>query len=312
VSRNDADRERLPDGGETVPDAETTGEGSGHDDGVTSAVVGEDLAVGYPTTEEPVVEVDRLDVPDGEVTALVGPNGSGKSTLLRALARDLAPERGSVVLNGRAIEDRSSKELARELGHLSQEHDSPSSLTVEDLCYHGRYPYRGLFDSLSAEDDAAVERAMSLAGVEHIADAELGQLSGGQRQLAWIAMTLAQETDVLLLDEPTTFLDLHHQLRVLETLRQLNADEGVTVCVVLHDIAQAARFADYLVALRDGEPYDWGPPREVVTEELLADVFRVDASVRYTPEPEVVPRYALGESGNDEAVTDADPTRTEE
>jgi iron complex transport system ATP-binding protein len=268
-----------------------------HDESAGSALVGEDLAVGYPSTEEPVVECERLDVPDGEITALVGPNGSGKSTLLKTLARDLAPDRGSVVLNGRAIAERSSKELARELGHLSQEHDSPSSLTVEDLCYHGRYPYRGLFDSLSDDDDRAVERAMGLAGVEHLADAELGQLSGGQRQLAWIAMTLAQETDVLLLDEPTTFLDLHHQLRVLETLRQLNADEGVTVCVVLHDIAQAARFADYLVALRDGEPYDWGPPREVVTEELLADVFRVDAAVRYTPEPEVVPRYALAEEG---------------
>ena len=272
----------------------------GHDESAGSAIVGEGLAIGYPTTETPVVECDRLDVPDGEITALVGPNGSGKSTLLKTLARDLAPERGSVVLDGRDIQERSGKELARELGHLSQEHDSPSSLTVKDLCYHGRYPYRGLFDSLSEDDDHAVERAMRLAGVEHLGDTELGQLSGGQRQLAWIAMVLAQDTDVLLLDEPTTFLDLHHQLRVLETLRTLNADEGVTVCVVLHDIAQAARFADYLIALRDGEPYDWGPPRQVVTEELLADVFRVDAAVRYTPEPEVVPRYALAESDDEE------------
>ncbi|MWG34781.1 ABC transporter ATP-binding protein [Halomarina oriensis] len=315
MSRNDGEREDTPDGGEAGRDAvapdtgtdDTQWSAPSHDESAGSAVVGEGLAIGYPSTEEPVVECERIDVPDGEITALVGPNGSGKSTLLKSLARELAPERGNVILNGRAIEERSSKELARELGHLSQEHDSPSTLTVEDLCYHGRYPYRGLFDSLSAEDDAAVERAMSLAGVEHIADSELGQLSGGQRQLAWIAMVLAQETDVLLLDEPTTFLDLHHQLRVLETLRQLNADEGVTVCVVLHDIAQAARFADYLVALRDGEPYDWGPPREVVTEELLADVFRVDAAVRYTPEPEVIPRYALGERdepGTDGAETD--------
>ncbi|MFC5971354.1 ABC transporter ATP-binding protein [Halomarina salina] len=271
-----------------------------HDEAAASAIVGEDLAIGYPTTETPVVECDRLDIPNGEITALVGPNGSGKSTLLKTLARELAPERGNVVLSGRDIQERSGKELARELGHLSQEHDSPSSITVEDLCYHGRYPYRGIFDSLSEDDDAAVERAMRLAGVEHLATTEVGQLSGGQRQLAWIAMVLAQDTDVLLLDEPTTFLDLHHQLRVLETLRTLNADEGVTVCVVLHDIAQAARFADYLIALRDGEPYDWGPPRQVVTEELLADVFRVDAAVRYTPEPEVVPRYALGEA-DDEA-----------
>ncbi|MFD1513133.1 ABC transporter ATP-binding protein [Halomarina rubra] len=315
MSRQDQDSTQGPttgggepaaDGGESVdPDgADTRWATPAHDESAGSAIVGEDLAIGYPSTDDPIVECARLDVPQGEITALVGPNGSGKSTLLKCLARELAPERGGVVLNGRALQERSSKELARELGHLSQEHDSPSTLTVEDLCYHGRYPYRGLFDSLSEADDRAVERAMSLAGVDHLADAELGQLSGGQRQLAWIAMVLAQDTEVLLLDEPTTFLDLHHQLRVLETLRKLNADEGVTVCVVLHDIAQAARFADYLVALRDGEPYDWGPPREVVTEELLADVFRVDAAVRYTPEPEVIPRYALAEESDEEGTAD--------
>ncbi len=266
-----------------------------------SALAGEDLAVGYPNTDGPVVECDRIDIPIGEVTALVGPNGSGKSTLLKTLARQLTPERGEVLLDGRAIQERSQKELARELGHLSQEHDSPGSLTVADLVAHGRYPHRGFFESMDEADRAAIERAIERAGVDHLREAELGQLSGGQKQLAWIAMTLAQETDVLLLDEPTTFLDLHHQLRVLETLRALNAEEGVTVAVVLHDIAQAARFADYLIALRDGSPYDWGPPREVVTEELLADVFGVDATVRYTPDPEVVPRYAIEGGGGGEA-----------
>jgi iron complex transport system ATP-binding protein len=286
---------------------ETAGHAADHDtdrdadraDEQRSALVGEELAIGYPTTDEPVVECDRLDVPAGEVTALVGPNGSGKSTLLKALARQLAPEAGRVLLDGRSIQERSQKELARELGHLSQEHDSPGSLTVEDLVAHGRYPHRGMFETLDDADREAIENAIELAGVGHLREAEIGQLSGGQKQLAWIAMVLAQETDVLLLDEPTTFLDLHHQLRVLETLRELNAEQGVTVAVVLHDIAQAARFADYLVALRDGSPYDWGPPREVVTEELLADVFDVEATVRYTPDPEVVPRYALDDGDSD-------------
>jgi iron complex transport system ATP-binding protein len=267
-----------------------------------SALAGVDLAIGYPPTDAPVVECERIDVPRGEITALVGPNGSGKSTLLKSLAGQLNPDAGRVLLDGREIATRSSKELARELGHLSQEHDSPGGITVEDLVYHGRYPHRGFFEAVSEADRRAVDRAIDLAGVAHIRDREVGDLSGGQKQLAWIAMVLAQDTDVLLLDEPTTFLDLHHQLRVLETLRRLNDEEGVTIGIVLHDIAQAARFADYLVALSDGEPYDWGPPREVVTEELLADVFRVDASVRYTPDPEIAPRYALDDgSGGGES-----------
>ncbi|WP_276299851.1 ABC transporter ATP-binding protein [Halorussus lipolyticus] len=264
-----------------------------HESKQASVLHAEDLALGYPTTEEPVVECNRIDVPEGEITALVGPNGSGKSTLLKALSDHLEPDEGSVVLDGRSIQEYDDKELARELGLLSQENDAPGSITVEDLVYHGRYPYRGFFDSATDDDREAVERAIDLAGVEDIRDEEVGNLSGGQKQLAWIAMVLAQDTDVLLLDEPTTFLDLHHQLRVMEVVRKLNEEEGVTVAVVLHDIAQAARFADYLVALDDGEPYDWGPPREVVTEQLLADVFNVDAAVTYTPDPEIIPKQSL-------------------
>ena len=280
---------------------ETTVRLGGRNDGGTdgnapeleSALLGEGLEIGYPTSEKPIVECDRIDIPEGEITALVGPNGSGKSTLLKGLSNHLEPDRGVVALDGRGIEDFGQKELARKLGHLSQENASPSSITVEDLVYHGRYPHRGFFDAVSDRDREAVERAIDLAGVEHIRDAELGQLSGGQKQLAWIAMVFAQETDVLLLDEPTTFLDLHHQLKVMETVRRLNEEQGVTVAVVLHDIAQAARFADYLIALKEGEVYDWGPPRDVVTEQLLADVFEVDAAVSYTPDPQILPRRAL-------------------
>jgi iron complex transport system ATP-binding protein len=225
---------------------------------VESALVAEDLDLRYPTSEEAVVECARLDVPESEVTALVGPNGSGKSTLLKALSNHLTPESGTVRLHGESIQSFDQTELAREMGVLSQENESPDSITVEDLAYHGRYPHRGFFERVGPEDREAVERALEQAGVTHLRDTELGQLSGGQKQLAWIAMVLAQETDVLLLDEPTTFLDLHHQFRVLETVRQLNESEDVTVAVVLHDIAQAARFADNLVAMRDGELYDWG------------------------------------------------------
>lgn len=257
-----------------------------------SALHGESLSISYDA-EEPVVECDRIDLPEGEITALVGPNGSGKSTILKTLSNHHDPDSGTIVLDGQSIQQFGDKELARELGLLSQENDAPESITVEDLVYHGRYPHRGFFDAVGEQDREAVERAIDLAGVDDIRDEELSSLSGGQKQLAWIAMVFAQETDVLLLDEPTTFLDLHHQLRVMEVVRSLNEEKGVTVGVVLHDIAQAARFADYLVALDDGEVYDWGPPREVVTEELLADVFEVDAAVQYTPDPEIVPKRSL-------------------
>lgn len=260
-----------------------------------SALFGTELSISYATSDGPVVECDRLDIPAGEITALVGPNGSGKSTVLKSFSDHLPPDTGQVVLNGRAIQEYSGKELARKLGHLSQEHGSMSGITVEELAYHGRYPYRGFFESVSETDLEMVERALSLAGVNHLRETEIGNLSGGQKQLAWIAMVLAQDTDTLLLDEPTTYLDLHHQLRVMETISQLNEEEGVTVAVVLHDIAQAARFADYLIALDDGAVYDWGPPRDVVTEELLADVFKIDAAVSYAPDPQIFPKRSIEE-----------------
>jgi iron complex transport system ATP-binding protein len=260
-----------------------------------SELVGEDLELGYPTTADPVVDCERVLLPAGEVTAFVGPNGSGKSTLLKALADQLTPQRGQVRLDGERIQTLDSKALARRLGLLSQEHESPGSLTVEALVSRGRYPHRGFFENLTAADREAVDRAIDLAGVDHLRDAELGTLSGGQKQLAWIAMVLAQETDLLLLDEPTTFLDLHHQLRVMEVVRTLNREESVTVGVVLHDVGQAARFADNLIALKDGEPYDWGPPADVLTEELLAEVFGVDASVDVESPtgPHISPHAAL-------------------
>ncbi len=260
-------------------------------------LVGEDLAIGYPTTDEPVVECETVILPAGEITAIVGPNGSGKSTLLKGMADQLEPDAGQVLLDGEAIQTLSSKALARQLGLLSQENESPDTFTVEDLVYHGRYPHRGFFEGVSEADHTAVDRAIDLAGVDHLRDTAMGSLSGGQKQLAWVAMVLAQDTDVLLLDEPTTFLDLHHQLRVMSVVRELNDGAAVTVGVVLHDIGQAARFADNIIAMADGEPYDWGPPRDVVTEQLLADVFRVDATVdsESPTGPHISPHAALDE-----------------
>jgi iron complex transport system ATP-binding protein len=286
---------------ETSRQAQTNGAGPAEtgDAPVSSGTGPEasDLAIGYPTTDEPVVECENVVIPAGEVTALVGPNGSGKSTLLKAMANQLSPAYGDVLLDGQTVQSFDAKALAKRLGLLSQENESPGSLTVEDLVYHGRYPHRGFFDSVTEADRAAVDRAIDLAGVDHLRDAELGNLSGGQKQLAWIAMVLAQDTDVLLLDEPTTFLDLHHQLRVMEVVRTLNREESVTVGIVLHDIGQAARFADNLIAMQDGEPYDWGPPEDVVTEELLADVFQVEADVDSESDtgPHIAPHRALEE-----------------
>jgi iron complex transport system ATP-binding protein len=283
------DGDRADDGA-TTDTAMPPGDG----DAAASELAGRDLAIGYPGTDEPIVECERVVIPAGEVTALVGPNGSGKSTLLKALAGQLEPWGGTVDLDGEPVHAMAEKERARRVGLLSQERQEPGSLTVEKLVQHGRYPYRGFLDSVSDADQRAVDRAIELAGVDDLRDRPLTDLSGGQKQLAWVAMSLAQETDVLLLDEPTTFLDLRHQLNVLETVRTLNADRGVTVGVVLHDIAQAARYADNLIAMQDGELYDWGPPADVVTEGLLADVFGVDATVREGLDgPEIVPRRPL-------------------
>ncbi|WP_254278631.1 ABC transporter ATP-binding protein [Haloarcula marina] len=263
----------------------------------SSELVGEGLEIGYPTTDEPVVECEKVLLPAGEVTALVGPNGSGKSTLLKAMANQHAPDSGRVLLDGERVQSVDAKTLATKLGLLSQENQSPESISVEDLVFHGRYPHRGFFETVTDDDREAVDRAIELAGVGHLREKEMANLSGGQKQLAWIAMVLAQDTDVLLLDEPTTYLDLHHQLRVMEVVRTLNEEAGVTVGIVLHDIGQAARFADNVVAMQDGEPYDWGPPKEVVTEQLLADVFNVDASVdsESATGPHVAPHGALSE-----------------
>ena len=255
------------------------------------AIEATNVHLGYG--DEPVVTVDDVSIPRGEITALVGPNGSGKTTLLKGFGGELEPDGGSVLLDGRAVQERAPKDLARELGRLQQEQTAPADLTVESLVAHGRYPHRGVFEDLDLEDERAIDRALDQAEVASLRDRPVGDLSGGQKQLAFLAMVLAQEPAVLLLDEPTTYLDLHNQLRVMEVVRELNRERAVTVCVVLHDLQQAARFADRLVVLQDGHVHARGPPEAVLDEELLASVFGVEADVEDGPVPSITPRGAL-------------------
>ncbi|MFC4405356.1 ABC transporter ATP-binding protein [Haloarchaeobius iranensis] len=274
----------------------------------TSELAGEGLVLGYPATDEPVLDGETVTATPGAVTALVGPNGSGKSTLLKGLANQLEPTDGSVLLDGQDIRSFGTKEMAKKLGLLSQESTSPGSISVEDLVFHGRYPHRGFFETVTAEDERAVDRAIELAGVDHLREREVASLSGGQKQLVWIAMVLAQETDVLLLDEPTTFLDLHHQLEVMEIIETLRDESDITVVVVLHDIEQAARLADRMVALKDGEIHARGTPEEVVTEGLLAEVFEIDAAVERTERgPRIEPIRARHDDDEPDAVHERPP-----
>ncbi|MFC8847573.1 MULTISPECIES: ABC transporter ATP-binding protein [unclassified Micromonospora] len=249
-----------------------------------------DLVVGY---DERTV-LDGLDVtlPAGAFTVIVGPNACGKSTLLRAMARLLTPRRGTVLLDGTAIRDLPTREVAQRLGVLPQSPLVPEGVTVADLVGRGRQPYQRWWRQWSAADSAAVDEAMALADVAGLADRPVDTLSGGQRQRVWIAMTLAQDTEALLLDEPTTFLDLAHQVEVLDLLHRLRAERGRTVVAVLHDLNQAARYADHLVAMRAGAVVAAGPPREILTAALVRDVFGLDCVVVPCPvsgAPLVVP-----------------------
>ncbi|CAM4504338.1 ABC transporter ATP-binding protein [Nocardia ninae] len=241
------------------------------------------------------VVIDGLDLvlPGDSVTAIVGPNACGKSTLLRGLTRLLRPSGGTVTLDGADIHRMSARALALRMGLLPQQPITPESITVEALVRLGRYPHQRLLRPWSATDQSAVEDALRRTGTADLREQQVDRLSGGQRQRAWIALALAQDTDLLLLDEPTTFLDLRHQLDVLDLVADLHAEAGRTVVMVLHDLGQAARYADHLVVLHEGRLAAAGPPAEVLDAELVRTVFGVDALVIPDPEtgtPLVVPR----------------------
>lgn len=248
---------------------------------VEHTLAAEGLVVGY--ADRVVLRELDLAVPPGVITAIVGANACGKSTLLRAMSRMLAPREGRVVLDGELVHRMPAKRLARLLGLLPQSPIAPDGITVADLVGRGRHPHQRVFSRWSREDDEAVSAALEATDTVQLADRPVDELSGGQRQRVWIAMALAQRTDLLLLDEPTTFLDVSHQVEVLDLLTDLNRSRGTTVVMVLHDLNLAARYADHLVAVADGGIYAAGSPAEVLTEETVRAVFGLDSRVIADP-----------------------------
>lgn len=242
-----------------------------------SRLSAQDLTLGYAA----IKVLDHVDVtiPDGKITALIGANGSGKSTLLRALGRIIQPLGGTVTLDGKAIAAMPGKTIAQTLALLPQSPVSPDGLTVRQLCRFGRHPHKGMLSRTTRRDEQVVEASLAATGLTGLAERPLDRLSGGQRQRAWIAMALAQETPILLLDEPTTYLDIAHQLEVLELLKELNEKSGRTIVMVVHDLNHAAQYADHIIAVADGGIHAAGSPADLLKPELIRAVFGIDAVV---------------------------------
>ena len=250
---------------------------AGHDRLRGERLRGERLSLRY----ERRLVIDELDVaiPDRSFTAIIGPNACGKSTLLRGLSRLLRPASGAVFLDGQAIGSLPAKEVARRLGLLPQSPVAPDAITVADLVSRGRHPHQRLLRQWSKQDEQAVAEAMAATGVAELAERPVDELSGGQRQRVWIAMVLAQQTPILLLDEPTTFLDIAHAVDVLDLCEELHEREGRTLVTVLHDINHAARYATHLIAMKDGRIVAQGPPARILTGELVEEVFGLPCRV---------------------------------
>ncbi|WP_369214943.1 ABC transporter ATP-binding protein [Streptomyces flavofungini] len=267
-------------------------------------LIADDVTLGYD--QRVIAEKLSVEIPDNSFTVIVGPNACGKSTLLRALSRMLKPSAGRVLLDGNVIQSMPAKKVARTLGLLPQSSIAPDGITVGDLVARGRYPHQGLLRQWSAEDERIVDESMESTGVRELADRYVDELSGGQRQRVWIAMALAQQTPLLLLDEPTTFLDIQHQLDVLDLCAQLHEEQGRTLVAVLHDLNHAARYATHLIALRDGAVIAQGAPSDIVTAELVEQAFGIRCQIIDDPEtgtPLVIPAARAGRKAVATAAT---------
>lgn len=258
------------------------------------------LTLAYDST--PIVRNLNIEIPTGKTTVLVGANGCGKSTLLRGLAKLLKPQSGIVYLDGKNISQLKAKTVAKKLGMLPQSPTATEGLTVRDLVAMGRYPYQSWLQQWSTGDEQKVAEALEIATMTELADRALDNLSGGQRQRAWIAMVLAQDTDILLLDEPTTFLDLSHQVELLDLLDELQENRGKTIVMILHDLNLSCRYADYLVAIQQGKIYATGTPDQVMTEEMVREVFNLECRIVSDPlagTPMCIPMGRRGQRGEE-------------
>jgi iron complex transport system ATP-binding protein len=240
-----------------------------------------ELNIGYG--DHLIVKDLSVQIPDKKITTIIGSNGCGKSTLLKAITRIISHQSGNVLLDGEDISKGNTKELARKMAILPQTPESASGLTVGELVSYGRFPHQKGMGRLSKKDYEVINWALEVTGISDFKYRQVDALSGGQRQRVWIAMALAQETDIIFLDEPTTYLDMAHQLEVLELLQKLNIEQERTIVMVLHDLNQAARFADYIVALKEGEIIKAGDCEEVITHEVLKKVFQIDAAIGRDP-----------------------------
>lgn len=248
------------------------------------------ITAGYADKE--ILKDISLQIPVGKISVLLGANGCGKSTLFRVLGGFLSPYSGEIYLDGKQIKKYSAKQVAQRLAILPQQSITPEGLKVVDLVSQGRYPHRLAFSKFSKEDEQAVWEAMEMVGVTALAQRDISELSGGQKQRVWIALALAQQTDIIFLDEPTTFLDLTYQIEILDLLTELNRRYGKTIVLILHDINLAARYANWLFALKDGSLVTQGPPQTVIKEELVKEIFGLDSVVIEDPvvhSPLIVP-----------------------
>jgi iron complex transport system ATP-binding protein len=272
----------------------------------------DDLSIGYG--ERLIVKSLSIEIPDRKITTIIGPNGCGKSTLLKAITRIISHQAGSILLDGKDISKVNTKILAKQMAILPQTPESASGLTVGELVSYGRFPYQKGFGRLSKKDYEVIDWALEVTGTIDYKFRPVDALSGGQRQRVWIAMALAQETEIIFLDEPTTYLDMAHQLEVLELLQKLNHEQERTIVMVLHDLNQAARFADHIIALKDGEIVKAGSCEEVISQKVLRKVFNIDAVIGHDPrtrKPMCVTYNLLkGETKHEKTTTAIYPARS--